>query len=390
MSEPLILPGYLGLRLLAIGVDGFWKPWIEGARTQDDPEIEFVPTCRQALRRLVSASPPFSHVLLQSSHSPDQIAELLSLTSGDAGSPTRLLVLGQFNRPPVVGMRGTCITVSDDQAPRLGDILHQEARRFQAAGPIDFSATDLLSLIASDALEIRYQPIVRLEDRRPMACEALARIYHPVHGMLSAHQFVPLAEKLGFSPALTQTIGGQIMRDMAASILGNVLITGINFSLDVMLIDGTLDILDAQRQAAGIAVEQVMIELTESRPAQDFPALRKALDRLRRAGYGVALDDAAPSVPHLRELLDLPFTAVKLDKSIIHYSQPSDRTATYISRLIDACKSRNFLVIAEGAEREEDLLRMKAMGADWAQGYRIARPLPASALPIWREAWNYR
>ena len=388
MSEPLVLPGYLGLRLLAIGIDGFWKPWIEGAQTRDDPQIRFVPTCRQALRSLVSASPPFSHVLLQSSCSPDQMDELFRLTSGDAGSPTRLLVLGQTTQPTVVGMRGKCIAVSNNQAPKLRDILHQEARPLQAAGSIDFSATDLLSLIASDALEIRYQPIVRLEDRRPMACEALARIYHPVHGMLSAHQFVPLVEKLGFSPVLTQAVGGRMMRDMAASILGNVLTTGINFSLDVMLIDGTLDILDAQRQAAGIAVEQVMIELTESRPPQDFPALRRALDRLRRAGYGIALDDAAPSVPHLKELLDLPFTAVKLDKSIIHYSQPSDRTATYISRLIDACKSRNLLVIAEGAEQEGDLLRMKAMGADWAQGYRIARPLPASALPIWREAWN--
>lgn len=385
MSSALLFPsGDQPMRLLAIGVEGFWKRSIEAARLPSDPAVAFVQTPRDSFLRLVSASLPFSHVLLPSPQSPETIAMLLSLTSGDAGYRTRLVLLDPSGPAP----KADWLTISRDEADRLGAILRHDSRNPPPPGEIDFSGASLLSLIASDALEIRYQPMIRLSDRCPMAFEALARLKHPAHGMLSAEQFVPLAEKLGLSPGLTQAIGDRMMRDLAATPTASRLPTGLNFSLDVMLIDGTLDILEAQREAAGIAVEHLAIELTESRPAQDFAALRRALDRLRRAGYNIALDDIGPSLPRLAELLDLPFTAVKLDKSIVHHARPSTRTADYTARLIDACKSRDLLIIAEGAERESDLTRMKSIGADWAQGYFIARPLPAGAVPIWQQAWN--
>ena len=350
--------------------------------------MEFASTRHEALSRLVSTTLPFSHVLLQSPHSPIEVAEFLNLTTGDAGSDTQLLLLGEPLQAPVgqAVMRGACINLPNEQAFRLNAILRQVAWRI-ASGALDgLGAAELLSLVASQALEVRYQPMVELSNRRPVACEALARLRHPLHGMLTGEQFVPLAEKSGLSSVLTQAIGGRMMRDMAAFGWDDRLVIGINFSLDVMLIDGTLDILEAQREATGIAVGRVMIELTESRPVEHLPSLRRALDRLRQAGYGIALDDVGPKVPRLAELLDLPFTAVKLDKSVIR-RLPDDGEPGYLPRLVDSCKSHGLVVIAEGAETEDDLARMKAAGADWAQGYTVARPLPASALPIWQRAW---
>ena len=340
------------------------------------------------MSRLVSTALPFSHVLLQSPNSPVEVAEFLSLTGGDAGSDTQLLLLGEPIAPPTaaIPMRGACINLPNDQASRLNGLLNQKMLRVTTGALTGLGTSDLLALIASEALEVRYQPIVDVTSCLPVAYEALARLRHPVHGTLSGDQFVPLAERSGLSSVLTQAIGGRMMRDMATPGWDNRLVTGINFSLDVMLIDGTLDILEAQREAAGIAVDRVAIELTESRPVEDLPVLRQALDRLRRAGYRVALDDVGPKVPRLTELLDLPFTAVKLDKSVIRQSAGSSAPG-YLSRLVETCKSRGLLVIAEGAERDDDLARMKAAGADWAQGYRIARPLPVGALPVWRQAW---
>ena len=388
MSVQPLFSGDSRLRLLALGIDAFWKPWIEGALTNGDPSVEFASTRHEALSRLISTGAPFSHVLLQAPCPAHEIAQFLSLTSGDAGSRTQLLLLGgPAPLPPgQPSLHGICINVPNDQAPELDQILHRTGPQPAPDALAGFGG-ELLSLIASDALEIRYQPMIELSRRRPMAYEALARLYHPAHGMLSGEQFVPQAEAAGLSPVLTQAIGGRMMRDLAAAQPPDGLVTGINFSLDVMLIDGTLDILEEQREAAGVAVGRVMIELTESRPAEDLQALARALERLRHAGYGVALDDVGPATPRLTELLDLPFTAAKLDKSIVHPT-PSAGSADPLSWLIAACKSRRLLVIAEGAEKEADLTRLAAAGADWAQGYVVARPLPANALAIWRQAWE--
>lgn len=389
MSVQSPISGDHRLRLLALGIDAFWKPWIERALANGDPTVEFASTRLEAVSRLISTTAPFSHVLLQAPCAAIDVAQFLSLTSGDAGLGTQLLMLGEpgLLPPDSSPTQGICINVSSDQALELGHILHLPQPRLAPDALAGLGGRELLSLIASDALEIRYQPMVELSSRQPVAYEALARLCHPMHGMLSGEQFVPLAEAAGLSPVLTQAIGGRMMRDMAAIRHDDGLITGINFSLDVMLIDGTLDILEEQREAAGVRVDRVMIELTESRPAEDFRALARALDRLRQAGYGVALDDLGPAVPRLMELLDLPFTAAKLDKSVVHPSAEGPAT-DYLPRLVDACKSRGLLVIAEGAERQGDLSRLAAVGADWAQGYVVARPLPASALPIWRQAWE--
>lgn len=388
MSSSILLAEHLRPRCLAIGVDAFWKSRIDDAVADGSPAVEFASTRHEALSRLVSTELPFSHVLLQSPYSPVEVAEFLSLTSGDAGLDTQLLLLGQPAVPKAgqIPMRGACINLPNEQASRLNGLLHRSMSRITTGALATLDPSELLALVAGDALEVRYQPMVDLFNYSPVACEALARLRHPVHGTLSGDQFVPLVERLGLSSVLTEAIGGRMMCDMATPDWDERLVTGINFSLDVMLIDGTLDILEEQREAAGIAVDRVMIELTESRPVEDLPALRQALGRLRRAGYGVALDDVGPKLPHLTELLDLPFTAVKLDKSVIR-QLVGNTTPGYLSRLVETCKSRGLLVIAEGAERDADLLRMKAAGADWAQGYLIARPLPLGALPIWRQAW---
>ena len=71
----------------------------------------------------------------------------------------------------------------------------------------------------------------------------------------------------------------------------------VNFPLYVLLLPAALDHLEPQRTAGGIDPAQIVIELTESRPVDDFPLLRRALDRLRGLGYGVAIDDAGPAAP---------------------------------------------------------------------------------------------
>jgi EAL domain-containing protein (putative c-di-GMP-specific phosphodiesterase class I) len=143
----------------------------------------------------------------------------------------------------------------------------------------------------------------------------------------------------------------------------------VNFPLDVLLTPSALRRLEAQRLAAGLPADQVIIELTESRPVEDFVALRQPLEYLRTLGYRVAIDDAGPAVPGLAQLVELPFTSLKLDKDLVRQSVA------------------DLPVVAEGVETALIWDHMQALGVAEAQGFLVARPLPVAAVPIWLDSW---
>jgi EAL domain-containing protein (putative c-di-GMP-specific phosphodiesterase class I) len=168
------------------------------------------------------------------------------------------------------------------------------------------------------------------------------------------------------------------------------LMVALNVPLDVLVVPDALRRLDADRTAAGVQARQVIIELTESRVVSDIGQLTRVVEQLRRTGYGVALDDLEPAMPRHEALLDIPFTAVKLDKSIVMRSAAGGDAAAFMERIVGAAKARGLKVVVEGVEDLRTWHRVRKAGADVAQGFVIARPLPASVLPVWLDAWRAR
>jgi EAL domain-containing protein (putative c-di-GMP-specific phosphodiesterase class I) len=148
--------------------------------------------------------------------------------------------------------------------------------------------------------------------------------------------------------------------------------------------------LDSMREAACVPASRVVIELTESRVVADLPKLRRVVERLRQTGYHVAIDDVSPAMPRYAALLDMPFTTVKLDKDIVMRGASSRNAADFVARIIAAAKARGLTVVVEGVHDARTWNRVRRAGADLAQGYAIARPLPAAVLPAWIEAWRSR
>ena len=249
----------------------------------------------------------------------------------------------------------------------------------------------LAGVMAGVMIETRYQPIVRLADRRPVAVEVLARLSHPVHGTLLPHLFVPQMEDAGLAPALTEAVTGRAFADFAdPSIVPHGLDIALNFPLDVLMVPQAMVLLDAQRRIAGIEAAQVVIELTESRPVEDVPGLRGAIERLRGAGYGVVIDDIQPSVPRLRALLELPFTGVKLDKDMVQLLGDDTGLRDFTLDVVGVARSRGLTVTAEGVEDQGAWDRLVGLGVDMAQGFLIARPMLAVAVPVWLRRWSKR
>lgn len=240
-------------------------------------------------------------------------------------------------------------------------------------------------------IETRYQPIVRIADRKPVALEVLARLRHPARGTLLPDLFVPQIEDAGLAPLLTETVARLAFADMAGpSLAPHNLDMALNFPLDVLLVPEALALLDAQRRQAGIDVGRVIIELTESRPVENFVTLRGAIEHLRDAGYRVAIDDVGPAVPQISALLELPFDSMKLDKDVVQRSATDAATRELAFEMIAAARPRGLTVTAEGVENTATWTRMAEMGVDQAQGYFVARPLLATGVPAWLQRWAKR
>ena len=252
--------------------------------------------------------------------------------------------------------------------------------------------SEIRAALAGTMIEARYQPIVRVTDRKPLAVEVLARMNHPAHGTLLPHRFIPQMEDAGLAPALTEVVTRRAFADMSGPLLVPYgLQIALNFPLDVLLVPAAMAVLDAQRREAGIRPEQVIVELTESRPVEDVLGLRHAVERLRNSGYGVVIDDIQPEVPQIEALLDLPFTGVKLDKDLVRLLVADDAgSRAFTQRVVGVAKARGLTVTAEGVEDVATWDRLADIGVDQVQGFLVARPLMAVALPIWLRRWSRR
>jgi EAL domain-containing protein (putative c-di-GMP-specific phosphodiesterase class I) len=222
----------------------------------------------------------------------------------------------------------------------------------------------------------------------PVGLEALVRLNHPDKGTILPDSFVPQIEHAGLAPELTGLVSARAFSDLVSPSLSawNPRMS-INFSLDVLLMPAALERLEKQRAAVGIPAGRIIIELTESRPVEDIPLLRRSLEYLRGLGYGVAIDDVGPAVPRLGPLLKLPFTSLKLDKDLVQQVADSEEVRTFLAVTTARAKARGFTVTAEGVETNETWDQMAALGVDEMQGFLMARPLAVNAVPVWWAAW---
>lgn len=248
--------------------------------------------------------------------------------------------------------------------------------------------TELHEALAGSMIEMRYQPIVRMADRQLVAFEALARLNHPTRGTLPPDDFVPQIEDAGLAARLTDLVAERAFADMAGPLLcAHAFAVTLNFPLEVLLVPVARQALHDRRRAAGVAAEHVIIELTESRPVEDLAALGSVLERLRADGYRISIDDVSPVMPRVSELLELPFTSLKLDKGVVHSLPDTPATQDFVHRIMEVARLRQLSVVAEGVEDIATWRRMLALGVDHAQGFLIARPLPPAVVPAWLKAW---
>jgi diguanylate cyclase (GGDEF)-like protein len=231
---------------------------------------------------------------------------------------------------------------------------------------------DLKAAIAEGAFEIHYQPLVDLRSNAVIGCEALLRWWHPVRGMVSPVDFIPVAEETG----LIDEIGVWVLRTAcaeAATWPGHLSIA-VNVS-PVQFRSPSLALKVAAALAeTGLDPRRLELEVTEAVLIADDDAALVALNQLRALGVRIALDDFGTGYSSLSYLQRFPFDKIKIDRTFVKELTRGTGSASIIKAVVSIAADRNMVTTAEGVETEEQRATVQALGCTQMQGYLFSPP----------------
>ncbi|MBK5258758.1 MAG: EAL domain-containing protein, partial [Thermoanaerobaculia bacterium] len=235
--------------------------------------------------------------------------------------------------------------------------------------------TDLRRAFDRDELLVHYQPIVRLATGEAVGYEALARWKHPVRGMISPGQFIPIAEETGLIIPIGQlvlgTSCGAVGKFAAGARSVAVNISSRHFAQGDLLSDVRSAI-----KMCGMSASSLSIEVTESLIMQQPEAALQIMNGLRGLGCRISLDDFGTGYSSLSYLHRFPIDTLKIDASFVRNAARDPKNVEIIRTIISLGKGLGIAVVAEGIETaaERDLLLF--LGCEFGQGYLFARPMP--------------
>lgn len=228
------------------------------------------------------------------------------------------------------------------------------------------------TILAHGDLNSLFQPIVSLSEQRILGYEALTRgpSNSPLHSPLTLFAVARHAGRLSELEMVCRK--SACKRFSALGLTGKLF---LNVSPDSLLESShqpgrTLQLL----QAFGIPPSQVVIELTEQSPTEDFGLLDKALHHYRAMGFSIALDDLGAGYSSLRLWSELRPDYVKIDRHFIDGIHQDTVKREFVGSILKMAEASRAQVIAEGIELPEELAILAEMGVDLVQGYLLGRP----------------
>lgn len=264
-------------------------------------------------------------------------------------------------------------------------------RQDQSGGLDDFVVDmDVLEHALSERqFFVVYQPKVHCSDGKLAGVEALVRWRHPERGVIPPGSFIPLfeaSEKMG-------ELTGQII-DMALEWFSGLKLPGdaerpvtlsLNISARSLEDKALVERLARRCRRFGIHPSRLIFELTETSAMQDPVASLELLTRLRVRGFQLSIDDFGTGFSSMLQLVRLPFSEIKIDRSFVMSAEDSEESRKVIKSIAELGKSLGLQTSAEGIESEWALDFLRTIGCDYCQGYHIGRPAEGDVI---REQWE--
>ncbi|MGC2030493.1 MAG: EAL domain-containing protein [Steroidobacteraceae bacterium] len=232
-------------------------------------------------------------------------------------------------------------------------------------------------------LDVHYQPFINLLTRKVVGLEALMRWHHPVHGMVPADQFIPVAEETGLIVPMGNFVLHRTLQNMSAWRKAGVPLVPMSLNIaPAQLQRGELQsTIAALLKANGLRPEMLQLEMTERAMFDSHaPAGENRQDtmaRLRELGVKIAIDDFGTGYSSLSYLKHWHVDALKIDRSFVRDLATDSSDLAIVSAIIAIARHLHIQVIAEGIEAYQQAEILRRLGCAVGQGFLFARPMTA-------------
>ncbi len=261
--------------------------------------------------------------------------------------------------------------------------LFEADMRGDSLGRIELEA-DLRHALERAELVLHFQPLVRLLTGALVGGEALLRWRHPKRGLLPPSAFIPLAEETDLIVPIGRFVLDQSCRYAAAwpasSATEPAPRVSVNLSGRQLQRPALVREVREALRAAGLPPERLILEVTESLPLLEAPAMAARLRELRALGVSLAIDDFGTGYSSLSYLRLLPMDILKIDRSFVEGIEGEGRGFPLLRGIVDLAKAMHLEVTAEGIETETQAAALRDFGCEYAQGYLFSRPLDAPSF----------
>lgn len=255
--------------------------------------------------------------------------------------------------------------------------------------------TDLRQAINQEEFRIHYQPIVSLNKGIVIGFEALVRWYHPLRGIISPAEFIPVAEETGLIVPISWWVLGEACRQMQAwqeqfsSI--SFLTISVNLSSKQFSQPNLVERVKQILQETRLNARNLKLEITESVLLENVESAAAMLVQLQSLGIRLSMDDFGTGYSSLSYLYRLPIDTLKIDRSFIHNVDVDPEKIQIIRTIIALAWNLGMDVVAEGVETKKHMYQLQALRCEFGQGYLFSKPLDsekAQALIANKPQWS--
>ena len=262
------------------------------------------------------------------------------------------------------------ILIQNDQHTKEGFLYEQEVKKYMATA------------IEEDLFEVYYQPLYDLKEKRYRTMEALSRLRHPSLGMISPEVFIGIAEKHGQIAKLGYLQFRKVCKFIKEhpQIMEKIESIKYNLSPLELLKSGYSKKLLRTIEEFDIPFSYFQFEITETVATEYSEALYQTIADFKKSGIQICLDDFGSGYANLNTVLKLPFSTIKLDRSLLNGICYDDQVALLYKNIVAVMQNLGHKVVAEGVETQEEIDLLKQWGVDLVQGYYYTKPLDSEQI----------
>jgi EAL domain-containing protein (putative c-di-GMP-specific phosphodiesterase class I)/GGDEF domain-containing protein len=264
------------------------------------------------------------------------------------------------------------------------DIYRPDATQQQAA--LWRFESELQDAVQRGKLEVYFQPKVEIASQRVCGVEALVRWRMESGAFVPASDFIPLAETTGVIVPLTWLVFGRIaerLRDWKA--IPRPFSVAVNVSPQILAHAEFMQRVKTLKAALDEHSVRLTIELTEDSLVQGDASSLGCIERLRKLGIDLAIDDFGKGYSSLTYLKQIPAAEIKIDKRFIGNIAVDATDEKIVQTVIALAHALGMRVVAEGVDSAESIATVANLGCEMAQGFFIGRPMRGDLVPDWIE-----